>query len=65
MNDNYVATVKCPVCQKRMPLMDSPEYKAGEQPRRYPRTEPITFPCCGDPQTVPAESVEYLPKSQL
>jgi hypothetical protein len=57
-----VATVFCPVCRKRITLLDAQEYKPGEQPKPYPWPEPITFVCCtSELQRVNPEDVEYRP----
>ncbi len=58
--ETLIATVICPKCGKAYSLLDTPEFKLGEQPRRYPGTDPITFLCC-DVQTVQPERVEYRP----
>jgi hypothetical protein len=58
--ETLIATVVCPQCGKAYSLLDTPEFKVGEQPRRYPGTDPITFLCC-DVQTVQPEKVEYRP----
>src|SRR6266481_9618967 len=58
--ETVIATVICPKCGKAYSLLDTPEFKVGEQPRRYPGTDPITFLCC-DVQTVQPGQVEYRP----
>ncbi len=63
--DTLVAAVTCPKCGKKHALLDTPEYKPGKQPKRFPGTEPVTFPCCGDAQTAHPESVKYHSKKSL
>jgi len=58
--ETVIAVVTCPECGKRFALRDTPEYPAGQQPKRFPRLDPITFLCCGEARTVPATTVEYL-----
>jgi endogenous inhibitor of DNA gyrase (YacG/DUF329 family) len=60
--DMLIATVTCPKCGTEFQLSDTPWFEPGKQPRKYPDPEPIKFPCCGEPQTVQAESVKYRPK---
>jgi hypothetical protein len=60
--DMLIATVACPKCGKEFGLLDTPCFEPGKQPRNFPYTEPIKFQCCGEPQTVEAESVKYRPK---
>jgi len=63
--DMLIAPAICPVCGKKYTLLDTPEFRPGEQPKRFPRAEPITFPCCGDAQTIQPESVQFYAKKQL
>jgi hypothetical protein len=63
--DFFIAAVACPKCGKEFPLNDTPSYEPGKQPRRFPGPQTITFPCCGDAQTVHADNVKYRPKSQF
>ncbi len=55
-----IATVVCTKCGKPYSLLDTPLYKAVEQPKRYPGKDPIIFLCC-DFQTVQPDKVEYRP----
>lgn len=45
--------------------MNAPEYKVGEQPRKYQRDEPITFPCRDYAQAVAPENVDCRLKSEF
>jgi predicted RNA-binding Zn-ribbon protein involved in translation (DUF1610 family) len=63
--DTLIAAVQCPKCGREYPLLDAPLYESGTQPRNFPGPETITFPCCGDAQTVRAESVKYRPQGQF
>ena len=63
--DLLIATVTCPKCGRESALLDTPSYEPGKQPRRFSGPPTITFPCCGDAQTVQADSVKYRPKSQF
>ncbi len=60
--DKLIATVTCPKCGRAHALLDTPLYESGTEPRRFPGPQTITFPCCGDAQTVRAESVRYRPQ---
>lgn len=60
--DRLIAVVTCPKCGKESALLDTPEYQPGTQPRKFPGPQEITFPCCGDAQTVQAETVKYRAK---
>jgi hypothetical protein len=65
MGDFLIAAVTCPKCGKGYALLNTPLYKSGKQPRKFPDPDTITFPCCGDAQTVQAESVRYRPPYEL
>jgi hypothetical protein len=60
-----IATVICPKCGREFQLLDTPCYEPGKQPRKFPGPDAMTFPCCGDVQTIQAESVKYRPKRQF
>ncbi len=60
-----IATVACPKCGRESALLDTPLYDPGTEPRKFPGPQTITFPCCGDAQTVQAENVNYRPQRQF
>jgi hypothetical protein len=64
-NDWLIAAVTCPKCGKEYPLLDTPSFEPGKQPRQFPGPDPITFPCCGATQTVQSGSVKYRPQRQF
>jgi hypothetical protein len=64
-HEMLIAAVKCPKCGREAALLDTLSYEPGKQPEKFPGTETITFPCCGDAQTVQPESVKYSPRRQF
>lgn len=60
--DKLIAAVACPKCGREHALLDTPLYEPGTEPRKFPGPQLITFPCCGDAQTVQAEFVRYRPQ---
>ncbi len=71
--ENMVAIVRCQTCGRPLPL-PGPEYRPGEEPRRYPGAEDLPgfgtvemlpFDCCGEWQTPSPEAVEYWSKRQI
>jgi hypothetical protein len=63
--DLLIASVICPKCGKESALLDTPLYESGKQPRKFSGPDTIIFQCCGDAQTVQAESVKYRPQRQF
>jgi hypothetical protein len=60
-----IAAVACPKCGREYALVDTPLFESGTEPRKFPGPQTITFLCCGDAQTVQAESVKYRPQRQF
>jgi len=64
--DMFIATVRCPKCGTEYQLSGTPCFEPGKQPRNFPGPEVLPpFQCCGEPQTVQAESVKHRPKRQF
>jgi hypothetical protein len=52
----------CPECRREFWLLDARIYELGSGPDEFVGDEPVTFVCCGKPQSVPPQSIVYRPQ---